>query len=105
MVHQAAAGGRLPVIRWRPAVAPRRAASCAAAIVAADNAAQASVFGQLPPLDQISPGGSSCLTLRHPDSSPRSVSFVATIAAPAPTSIHIVWREVAFCFHLIWPPD
>jgi hypothetical protein len=38
-------------------------------------------------------GGSSCLTARHPLSRPRSTNLPATIAAPAPTSSQVVFRE------------
>jgi hypothetical protein len=64
--------------------------------VAADIAVHARAAGQLSPLFLGSSGGSSCRTARHPLSSPRSTNLPATIAAPAPTSSHVVFREFSF---------
>jgi hypothetical protein len=43
-------------------------------------------------------GGSSSFQARHPVSSPRSISFPATIAAPAPTRSQVVRRELLLRF-------
>jgi hypothetical protein len=90
MFHRPA-GARFPVICLRPKCAVRRAKSSAAPTAAADNAVQASAFDQLSPRSNV--GGSSPFQARHPESSPRSISCPATIAAPAPTRSHVVRLE------------
>jgi hypothetical protein len=59
-------------------------------------AVHASATGQLLSPRLPKSGGSSCLTARHPLSIPRSTNRPATIAAPAPTSSHVVFREFSF---------
>jgi hypothetical protein len=66
----------------------------AAQNLAADNAVHASALDQLSPRSNV--GGSSPFQARHPESSPRSISCPATIAAPAPTSSQVVRRESFF---------
>jgi len=90
MLHRPA-GGRLPVICLRPKCALRRAKSSAAPTAAADNAVHARALDQLSPRSNV--GGSSPFQARHPESSPRSTSCPATIAAPAPTRSQVVRRE------------
>jgi hypothetical protein len=56
-------------------------------------AVHARAAGQLLSTRLPESGGSSCLTARHPLCRPRSTKLPATIAAPAPTSSHVVFRE------------
>jgi len=90
MFHRPA-GARLPVNCLRPRCALRRAKSSAAPTAAADKAVHANALDQLSPRSNV--GGSSPFQARHPESSPRSTSCPATIAAPAPTSSQVVRRE------------
>jgi hypothetical protein len=89
-------GPRLPVSCLSPACALRRAKSSAVATAAADKAVHPKAFDQLSPLLKL--GGSSSFQTRHPVSRPRSINRPATIAAPAPTSSQVAFRELVFRF-------